>query len=175
MNDAQPDPAPQWDGHSQERRDALAASEPTSGVVDGQKTPASSDLLLQLVNDGRRLRVELALARGAPETWPILPATQQVLDRLTTFQAAIEAQLDELERSTLPAMPAPAVGSQPIGQLLPWIVLTAFAASGATLVVAQCRRRLKTDPPCRLKSDPGMGPARWLPAVDNSTSLLVLS
>jgi transposase len=38
-----------------------------------------------------------------------------------------------------------------------------------------CRRRLKTDPPCRLKSDPGMGPARWLPAVDNSTSLLVLS
>jgi hypothetical protein len=39
----------------------------------------------------------------------------------------------------------------------------------------KCRRRLKTDPPCRLKSDPGMGPARWLPAVDNSTSLLVLS
>jgi hypothetical protein len=43
------------------------------------------------------------------------------------------------------------------------------------LKALECRRRLKTDPPCRLKSDPGMGPARWLPAVDNSTSLLVLS
>ena len=49
----------------------------------------------------------------------------------------------------------------------------ALEVSAATLL--ECRRRLKTDPPCRLKSDPGMGPARWLPAVDNSTSLLVLS
>jgi hypothetical protein len=137
MNDAQPDPAPQWDGHSQERRDALAASKPTLGLFDGRKTPASSDLLLQLVNDGRRLRAELA-AKRAPETIP--PATQQVLDRLTTFQAAIEAKLDEFGRSTLPAMPAPAVASQSIGQLLPWIVLTAFVASGATLVVAQLIR-----------------------------------
>jgi ABC-type dipeptide/oligopeptide/nickel transport system permease component len=38
-----------------------------------------------------------------------------------------------------------------------------------------CRRRLKIDPPCRLKSDPGMGPASCLPVVDNSTSFFVLS
>jgi integrase len=49
-----------------------------------------------------------------------------------------------------------------------------FADASKSLLL-RCRRRLKTDPPCRLKSDPGMGPARWLPAVDNSTSLLVLS
>jgi hypothetical protein len=48
-------------------------------------------------------------------------------------------------------------------------------AGDLDVLTASCRRRLKTDPPCRLKSDPGMGPARWLPAVDNSTSLLVLS
>jgi DNA helicase-2/ATP-dependent DNA helicase PcrA len=53
-------------------------------------------------------------------------------------------------------------------------ILQALRAAKAP-VVKDCRRRLKTDPPCRLKSDPGMGPARWLPAVDNSTSLLVLS
>ena len=50
-----------------------------------------------------------------------------------------------------------------------------IAPHGPIQMTKICRRRLKSDPPCRSKSDPGMGPARWLPAVDNSTSLLVLS
>lgn len=80
------------------------------GSVDDLKRPVDP-LLAQLISDGRRLRAELArsaIAEDASQPAPVLRATQQVLDRLDTFQSAIEAKLDELEQSIrrLPAVPA---------------------------------------------------------------------
>lgn len=95
MSDAPPDQDP---------------SERVMGSIDDPKRPVDP-LLLQLITDGRKLRAELArsaIVDSASQRLPVLPATQQVLDRLTTFQSAIEAKLDALEQSLRRLTPVPA-------------------------------------------------------------------
>ena len=93
--------------------DAPPGQEPSEGVMgsaDDPKRPVDP-FLLQLITEGRQLRAELArtaMVDSASQRPLILPATQQVLDRLDTFQSAIEAKLDELAQwiRRLPPVPA---------------------------------------------------------------------
>lgn len=127
-----------------EARNALTAAG-TIGLVDGLARPANYDRVRQAVIDGHLSfdeAVRAIVAAAMPRPTPPHPA-QRVLDQLDSFQAAIEAKLSALEQSplTLPAAATtPAGAGQPIGQLLPWLVLTAFVASVTTLVVAQLIR-----------------------------------
>lgn len=137
---------PEW-------RQAFATSEGVMGLVDGLEKPADHEQFRQAIIDGR-MSVEEAIRtfimKPGPQP-PIAPSTQRVLDRLATFQTAIESMLDEqskqlerFERSTHAqfkqlAGPEPLPLLRSFLQNLPVIALSALISAliscGATIAV----------------------------------------
>jgi hypothetical protein len=133
---------PEW-------RQAFATSAGIMGLVDDLGKPADHEEFRKAIIDGR-MPVEEAIrtfiTKPGPQP-PIAPATQRVLDRLDTFQTAIESmldaqskQLEQFERSTQAQFRQFAGGQlrpllRSFLENLPAIALSALISCGAAVAV----------------------------------------